>query len=1373
MDRTLQRGERRDLSRPHRSRPRLQRLVALGAAGSFVWSMVLATPAFALIHTAPPDRSGIRLLTTEQMTHIVGKQGIGVAPHAVSVDSAPGDSYPWEGSVGGTNTGNGNKQTSIPIVGWTQKGGLPVALSLTHNSQSNRNAELGNKWTHSYDIYLMSSAGGGGTTGGTTGGQPNGFAPQSGTAPNTGGGGTGGGGTFTSGSNLVAHWGDDLAYPFTNSGTDTFAAPTGIHDTLVKNVDGTFTITKTSQTKYHFNASLYCDTITDPSGNVLSINRNAAGYVSNVTDATNRRITFAYNAANQITSITDPLSRTWTIGYNASGDLTTVSLPVLNNTTYTYVVGYDTSHDILDFKTPKGNHDTYAYNTDGSLAWQQDAAGNRVSYTYASGVTTIADPNGNATKYNYTSGRLVSAVDALNNTESYVYDTSNNRTQVTDKRGYIWKYTFDGSSNVLTAQDPYLNTTTSTYNAQNLLLTVKDALNHQTTYAYDGTGIHLTSITDALGHARTFTYDTSGLKQTATDALSHQTTFGYDTNGYLIRVTDPYLHATSCVFDALGQKTSAADALNNTTTYTYDVWGRVTSIATPAGTTTNVYDADGNITSSADGNGHTTTNVYDASGRMTSTTKPNGDTVTFTYDGTGQKGLLSSRTDGNNHTTSYTYTARHEKASATYPDGTGESWTYLATSQPASRTDGNGSTTQYVYDHAGKRTGITYPSGSNPSFTYDVANRLTGMTDSTGTTGYTYDSANRLTQISEPNGTVSYGYDNANRRTTTTVAGTGNWTYAYDNANRLTSLQNPFSETASYTYDADNRTTQRTNGNGSITTYSYDTDSRTSDVWHKTSGGAVLSHYNYQYDTVSNVTQRTDSDGSVTAFGYDTANQLTNETRTGSGAYTIAYTYDHNNNRKTKVLGGSTDTYTYDAHDKLLSTSTKSYTYDNNGNCKTVTSGGQTTTLSYDYENRVVGITYGAGGTNSFAYNASDLRSRKVDSTGTYNYVTDGTDPASAVLKDSAATYTPGLSERRGTTSSFYHSDALGSTRGITSSTQAATDSTLYDGFGMTVSKTGTNPTPFGFVGTSQYQSDSNSGLQLLGHRYYDPSIGRFLTSDPAHAGTNWFAYCYNNPLRGTDPLGLDWVDDGSNFFAGWGDTLTGGLTRVVRQAIGCDGQVDPNSGYYHGGEIVGTVHLIAIEILDGGEGPEPNVPGEPPVEPPIEPGGGCFVAGTLVAMADGSSKPIEQVEPGEWVLSRHEQSVQTEKTNRTADAGATTAKSAPSETVAKRVLRTFVHQQVATLTLHLAGGGQVTTTQAHLFFVEGKGFVPAGHLAIGNAIVTRAGPGAKVVGIERAAVRTVYNLEVAGSHTFFVGSTGGGLWVHNTTIACKGLSTK
>ena len=57
--------------------------------------------------------------------------------------------------------------------------------------------------------------------------------------------------------------------------------------------------------------------------------------------------------------------------------------------------------------------------------------------------------------------------------------------------------------------------------------------------------------------------------------------------------------------------------------------------------------------------------------------------------------------------------------------------------------------------------------------------------------------------------------------------------------------------------------------------------------------------------------------------------------------------------------------------------------------------------------------------------------------------------------------------------------------------------------------------------GAAGYQSDSVTGLQLLSHRYYDLSIGRFLSSDPAQAGTNWYAYCDNNPLVGCDPTGL------------------------------------------------------------------------------------------------------------------------------------------------------------------------------------------------------------------------------------------------------------
>lgn len=52
---------------------------------------------------------------------------------------------------------------------------------------------------------------------------------------------------------------------------------------------------------------------------------------------------------------------------------------------------------------------------------------------------------------------------------------------------------------------------------------------------------------------------------------------------------------------------------------------------------------------------------------------------------------------------------------------------------------------------------------------------------------------------------------------------------------------------------------------------------------------------------------------------------------------------------------------------------------------------------------------------------------------------------------------------------------------------------------------------PFRYCG--EY-TDEESGLVYLRARYYDPSIGRFISEDPVKDGMNWYVYCSNNPVN-------------------------------------------------------------------------------------------------------------------------------------------------------------------------------------------------------------------------------------------------------------------
>jgi RHS repeat-associated protein len=121
-----------------------------------------------------------------------------------------------------------------------------------------------------------------------------------------------------------------------------------------------------------------------------------------------------------------------------------------------------------------------------------------------------------------------------------------------------------------------------------------------------------------------------------------------------------------------------------------------------------------------------------------------------------------------------------------------------------------------------------------------------------------------------------------------------------------------------------------------------------------------------------------------------------------------------------------------------------------------------------------------------------------------------------SVLGDGLATYTPGISERRGGASRFFHA-GIKSFDAQTDESGSVAATRRYDAFGNTLAGGWTSP--FAHAGPYGYQTEA-SGLQLLGHRYYDPSLGRFLSKDPAEDGRNHHTYCWNNPASSADPDG-------------------------------------------------------------------------------------------------------------------------------------------------------------------------------------------------------------------------------------------------------------
>ncbi|MEX1098087.1 MAG: RHS repeat-associated core domain-containing protein [Planctomycetales bacterium] len=136
---------------------------------------------------------------------------------------------------------------------------------------------------------------------------------------------------------------------------------------------------------------------------------------------------------------------------------------------------------------------------------------------------------------------------------------------------------------------------------------------------------------------------------------------------------------------------------------------------------------------------------------------------------------------------------------------------------------------------------------------------------------------------------------------------------------------------------------------------------------------------------------------------------------------------------------------------------------------------------------------------------------------------TDGADAVQAIYTQEPALYGNLVSQRRGSDTSYYHFDGLGSTRALTDENEGVTNTYDYDAWGVEKASTGTTVNPFRWVGEKGYYMDGAIGRVIVRERAFEPTIAIWISVDVAGFldGMNRYRYVRNRPIADFDPSGL------------------------------------------------------------------------------------------------------------------------------------------------------------------------------------------------------------------------------------------------------------
>jgi RHS repeat-associated protein len=613
--------------------------------------------------------------------------------------------------------------------------------------------------------------------------------------------------------------------------------------------------------------------------------------------------------------------------------------------------------------------------------------------------------------------------------------------------------------------------------------------------------------------------------------------------------------ATSAVTDGRGNRVELRQFHNGTTSGAYDA-------------TAYTYDRKGQLVKMTDVAGNLWTWTYDLRGNVIAKTDPDAGSSITTY--SDAEDVLT-RTDGRNKTLAYSYDAlgRQRGEFDTSTSGTQlAGWTYdtaplLDNGAP---TKGQlASSTRYVAGNAYTTTVRGYTNR------YSSTGQIVSIPMSEGplagtytsTIGYNADGSLNSTHYPAAGGlggeTVNITYDPSTSVATQLKTNYGG---ALDGTYVTGQEYTPFGEPAVTTYSTGGKLAQQG--------LYYDPTTRRlgEALTVKETAPSTVADVHYTYDKAGNVTKIADTPAGGTAdtqcFTNDYLRRLTaawtpangdcSATPTvaglgGPAPYWQSWNLDTVGNRLSQtdrsVAGTSTTTYTEpgaganQAH-ALSSTSTvdgsgthsTSYSYDQTGNTLKRTGPSGQQTLTWDIEGRLATVT-DTTGTSSYLYDTDGSRLISRDPTGTTLNL--GSMELRLNKSNNVVTATRYYSfvggivaVRTGAGVTWLASDHHGTADvAIDANTQAVTQR-RFKPYGESRSGSTTWVNDKGYLGGT---TDA-TGLVHLGAREYDPTTGRFLSSDPILETNDpqqihGYIYSADSPVTMADPSGLEHDEEG------------------------------------------------------------------------------------------------------------------------------------------------------------------------------------------------------------------------------------------------------